>query len=624
MKYALDGLPSTSSADTGSSSNRVGGGEDKYSRSPKPPPKDWLTGDDEGHSTPIKQQNTRGSAILRETPAKRASVIIQDFKFQSPVSAQHDATPILKSQELPAPPQEESPTVSKFTKNFPPIPIDTVSANQAAFVNEGLTDNWSPIAARSSPPRAPPKTQYHKEIESASSADEDGPEDLGGISSQPSRKSMASLRKKKGRQNSVHDLVGLWGGGVANSKPKEAPVTPTEEKIKPLSFGMEKTTTTTPKPRPTSLMPPLSGGSGSKFGIGGGGNISPRLSPVQRAPSPISPSLASFEAGKEATSPTPSTKTRSRPQSMFLFPSKSTDGTKPLNSPLLSPPGEEEDVSKVPKRRTSISNMVQRYEAIGGKVITPQQVTSGLRKVSGKSIFPSSPQYGDSAPSTTTTTTTTTRVKVFPISDKMTGSNANIGSGNNNDVKPVKDEFRPNRITVEPLKVRTTKISMPGGVGVGGNLPAEIKRGFDVLTGTTTSIAPASSATSGLSSSRPGLGHGKEGSVQVGLGFPKRKPTLPDESSKDVSSVAFPKRKPTVHAADSSENLINSSSSRTNNTVNYSNVLPADEEVSSSPERQYQGVGKLIDQWQRKSEETAKGGPGGGGVAKRAGLINRV
>ncbi|KAJ2920545.1 hypothetical protein H1R20_g16548, partial [Candolleomyces eurysporus] len=576
MKYALDGLPSTSSsADTGSSSNRVGGGEDKYSRSPKPPPKDWLTGDDEGHSTPIKQQNTRGSAILRETPAKRASVIIQDFKFQSPVSAQHDATPILKSQELPAPPQEESPTVSKFTKNFPPIPIDTVSANQAAFVNEGLTDNWSPIAARSSPPRAPPKTQYHKEIESASSADEDGPEDLGGISSQPSRKSMASLRKKKGRQNSVHDLVGLWGGGVANSKPKEAPVTPTEEKMKPLSFGMEKTTTTTPKPRPTSLMPPLSGGSGSKFGIGGGGNISPRLSPVQRAPSPISPSLASFEAGKEATSPTPSTKTRSRPQSMFLFPSKSTDGTKPLNSPLLSPPGEEEDVTKVPKRRTSISNMVQRYEAIGGKVITPQQVTSGLRKVSGKSIFPSSPQYGDSAPSTTTTTT---RVKVFPISDKITGSNANIGSGNNNDVKPVKDEFRPNRITVEPLKVRTTKISMPGGVGVG----------------------------------------------VVGLGFPKRKPTLPDESSKDVSSVAFPKRKPTVHAADSSENLINSSSSRTNNTVNYSNVLPADEEVSSSPERQYQGVGKLIDQWQRKSEETAKGGPGGGGVAKRAGLINRV
>ncbi|RXW18511.1 hypothetical protein EST38_g7351 [Candolleomyces aberdarensis] len=621
MKYALDGLPSTSSStDTSSSSNRVGGGgEDKYSRSPKPPPKDWLTGDDEGHSTPIKQQNTRGSAILRETPAKRASVIIQDFKFQSPVSAQHDATPILKSQELPSPPQEESPTVSRFTKNFPPIPIDTMSANQASFVNEGLTDNWSPIAARSSPPRLPPKTQSQKEIESASSADEDGPEDLGGISSQPSRKSMASLRKKKGRQNSVHDLVGLWGGGVAASKPKEAPVTPTEEKVKPLSFGMEKTTT--PKPRPTSLMPPLSGGSGSKFGIGGGGNVSPRLSPVQRAPSPISPSLGSFEAGKEATSPTTSTRTRSRPQSMFLFPSKSTDGNKPLNSPLLSPPDEEEDAPKLPKRRTSISNMVQRYEAIGGKVITPQQVTPGLRKVSGKSIFPSSPQYGDSAP------TTTTRVKVFSISDKVTGSNANVSSGNNNDVKPVKDEFRPNRITVEPLKVRTTKISMPGG-GVGSG-PTESKRGFDVLTATAATITPASlaAATSGLSSSRPGLGHGKEASAQVGLGFPKRKPTLPDESSKDVSSVAFPKRKPTVHAADFPESLNNSSSSsssRTNNTVNYSNILPADEEVSSSPERQYQGVGKLIDQWQRKSEETAKGGPGGGGVAKRAGLINRV
>ena len=47
--------------------------------------------------------------------------------------------------------------------------------------------------------------------------------------------------------------------------------------------------------------------------------------------------------------------------------------------------------------------------------------------------------------------------------------------------------------------------------------------------------------------------------------------------------------------------------------------------LSSSPERPYQGVGKLIDQWQRKSEEAgAKGSPGGGGMAKRAGLINRV
>src|SRR5690606_26713038 len=155
MKYAMENSSSASS--NNDSSSRTTPREDKYERSPKPPPRDWLTGDDDDQSTTsIKQQNTRGSAILRDTPAKRASVVLpKEFRCPSPKAATHDTTPLFTPKELPPADDqkehEESPTVSRFKSYFPAI--DTVAANDAATkarenggANEGLTDNWSPIA----------------------------------------------------------------------------------------------------------------------------------------------------------------------------------------------------------------------------------------------------------------------------------------------------------------------------------------------------------------------------------------------------------------------------------------------------------------------------------------------
>jgi len=49
---------------------------------------------------------------------------------------------------------------------------------------------------------------------------------------------------------------------------------------------------------------------------------------------------------------------------------------------------------------------------------------------------------------------------------------------------------------------------------------------------------------------------------------------------------------------------------------------PEEDPRSSSPEKPYQGVGKLIDQWQRKSEATSHGPvPRRGFTTKRAGLV---
>lgn len=77
-------------------------------------------------------------------------------------------------------------------------------------------------------------------------------------------------------------------------------------------------------------------------------------------------------------------------------------------------------------------------------------------------------------------------------------------------------------------------------------------------------------------------------------------------TKKPDSQIAFPTRKPTLPLLDEP--------ARSGDTR------------SPSPERPYQGVGKLIDQWQRKtaeSEATRTPAPKRGGLAsKRAALVN--
>jgi len=586
--------------------------EEKFSHSPKPPPKDWLTGDDSDHntSTPIRQQTTNRAAVLRDTPAKRTSVVIpRDLKFQSPVTAQPETAYIQREQALEftargdqGSKEDDSPSISRFAKAFPPInTLESLdSEGQQASThhpNEALTDNWSPIDK--SPPSLPsrPPTKSVEPVDSASSADEDGPEDLGDLNN--ARRSVGSLRKRKGRQSSVHDLVDLWGGGVSKDSPRANE--PPAAASKPLSFvGGEKAT---PKPRPISLMPPSHSATPTRIG---GGGLSPRVSPIQRDPSPISPA---FESGKERTiTPSPN---RSRPVSMLVFPAKSTDilansspglglGLPSAMSPSLSSapptPGEEE-VTQVPRRRTSISNMVQRYEAIGGKIILPQQVSAAgpvTRKASlNKPFLQSQTSSADSA----------TRVKLPGLaSNDGFGSAAKISSGPSSSAASTatafspssRDEFKPNRINAEPMKPRTRTTSTGPNtqprirtISTGPSTrPIDVPRTNAISSATSPSpVETRKPAEHAAFSSRTatGQGHARELSTNNAVFPPKRKSTLPAEE------------------------------------INSSRSAGAEEggEVSSSPERPYQGVGRLIDQWQKKSEESSAGGV----LPKRAGLV---
>ncbi|KAF9531881.1 hypothetical protein CPB83DRAFT_847965 [Crepidotus variabilis] len=322
------------------------------SSSPSGPPQDWLTGEDnEG----ILTNNTTAEVpVLRDSPSKRASFIAQSaFTFPSGSSAQH----VLGSEKFVEEPQSDiSPTVSKFKKNFPDVEkIDTQQAN--ATVLSGLSDNWSPVRRNTEP---------------ESSSGEEGPEDAGALRSA----GLAAVEKRgagtrhKARQSSVHDLVNQYGGAYGVKEPEKAPAQATK--------GGDY------KPRKTQIT---------------GGTLVPpagRQDTERKTPSPTSnayriattglssPSKASnrqqtpnnFQQPKHQPPPSPSKATpavgRSRPQSMFIFPSKQagpatsmTMATSIGSSNLTLPPDDIKSARTT--RRTSISDMVQKYEAIGGR-----------------------------------------------------------------------------------------------------------------------------------------------------------------------------------------------------------------------------------------------------------------
>ncbi|EAU92589.2 other/NAK protein kinase [Coprinopsis cinerea okayama7 len=543
MRFAMEELKSTQSSSGTSQSTKLSSNRppspSKHSRTAPAP--DWLTGDGDVTENTIEKATT--GPVVRDTPAKRASVILKnDFKIQEPVTAQYDTTPVIRPEKSLHP--EESPTVARFTKNFPAI--DTASANELLIQNEPLTDNWSPIVASKPPPQLPrrPSKKELEAAESASSADDDeGPEDLGGLTSPP--KKMGSLRasRHKGRQSSVHELVDLWGGkGPAKDRPRDEPSSP-------LKAASAEKPVTRPKPRPTSLLPPQRTPSFSMRSVSGGA----RISPIQRVPSPQpSPSLPEksppLHSPPITTSPSSGTG-RSRPQSMFIFPSKSTDALPSPSQPTGMGPPPEEGTQRPARRQTSISNMVQRYEAIGGKVIAPQQAAPSpvTRKPSlnlnKSSVPPNQVETG--------------RIKVLPVPDKVPA------------IAP-KDEFRPAWISGEAARTRTTSTG-------------PLKASLDIPR---TTVKPQRVSPI----ERKPTGSPKKNLV----GLPSITTT--------TNAVVFPKRRPTLP----SEDVLSPPASNS-------------DDRSVSPERPYQGVGKLIDQWQRKSEESE--GFHGRPPIKRAGLV---
>ena len=536
----------------------------------RPEPQDWLTGpeDDPMSGSPTK-------AVLKESPGKRASVIVERAPYiQSP----QEAVAISEKRASPPP----SPTPAPRTTS------SWIMAIKQANVDTG--GGWPPVQPEprldSSKPRvsAPPPADswlptHRRRDTTSTTSSEDGPEDATGYA--PPRLTATRMpmlveakqtggadrrrrSKSKSRQSSVHELVDLWGGKEGRTKPSGGGKgTPTVSKA--MSQEPEDISSLS-KP----LLFPPTGQSSKSRSASPSPLISPSISNDSTRPDLSTSTQSSSRHRKQSTNgrdagPPPSVSAgsataRPRPQSMFLN-SPTTAAVKfPAPSPIDSSSTSLEVPSPDPRsqrtRRTSISNMVQRFEAMG----------TGSAAASPDSRQPNSPAQ----PGVSLTRSATTHVSPSPRRGHL-GAVGLPGLATDSSKKP------------------------PTGLGMLDKPRAE-------------HASPV-----GL----PGLAMERKPSASYGSG--RRSPVKPDATTGGGGGLDIPVRPAPIRAA---------------SPVN----APAGEEASTATaERPYHGVGRLIDEWQRKtadaeaprspvSRRRGGGGVGGAGTGataspRRAGVI---
>ncbi|KAJ7083388.1 hypothetical protein B0H15DRAFT_1024206 [Mycena belliarum] len=510
---------------------------------PSQKPRDWLTDTDDEASTAVPVSHTRtatmpastrppgdyssrplggeyarqgdySAPVLRQSPSKRASYIEKSgLHIQEPVLVQRETAPPPSSQRVPPSPTTPSSPTTRAARVFPAIDLSAEPSEQ----------EWA--SGR----------QTQKDSESASSADE-GPEDANGFMGTPVAKVHAAQgagrAKHKGRQSSVHDLVDLYGGSgfalppkekdrvspslLEDTTPKKAKFSsgPTDTKAKRRSAGLASVSTAHAASSNSALSPPNSG----------------------RQPSASSPRSA-----KSSTPVSP----RSRPQSMFVFPSKPAEPPAPS---MLSPP--EAPRARTHTRRTSISDMVQRYEAIGGK--SPVSST---------------------APS--------------PVPPPITPSKT---------LPPASAAPRAENGRFSSVSSQSTSSSSSGinGRSVGAvSLPGLSDPSKSAGTGALSRVSPT----------------GPPRTATPRRVSPTGLPRTSTPQREAAEPVAPRARRPSFKAVD-----IGAAARPPSRKATAEEPSP----TPTSPERPYQGVGKLIDQWQRKTAETDGARPP---VAAKRGLV---
>lgn len=525
--------------------------------------KDWLTGDVDTFVSPAKSgvsdTNLSETPVLREFTHKRSSFVEENnVHIQPPqeaITSQQSPENVIRASPPPSPngrnsrrsqsKERKRGTSLSSSRNNPmlpgrlslaPAPLTrslnisqdpaTGSATRRpSFERSSSSDNW----------KTQPASESSREGR-LSSSDEESPEDVDGFMATKSVEKTSGPRHR-GRQSSVHDLVDLWGGGVVQTRERRKDALPNPSTDPPHDSVVKP-------PKSRSIAIP----SATKFNVtspqrlqaANSGVIevprSPSRSPNRRSPNSHMKQISAVNS----TSGTPTTASRARPQSLLVFPmSKSTsDGTldTPVRSSGLSAPQDGSRVGGL--RRPSITDMVQKYEAIG-KVALPNSLP-----IPKPAMAPGIPSMS------------TGRALQQSLHS------------------PIASKFSTSRVTAasdDPSTVDTDKRQMPLN-----SRPDH--------TGPTDKWADAprnQSSVSGLptaSSSKLLLHNSSRGGID---GLPSAM------------------------------------------TVGANGTTPPEEDVrSSSPEKPYQGVGKLIDQWQRKSEEASRGPtPKRAFTTKRAGLV---
>lgn len=507
-----------------------------------PEPRDWLSGDDSAAASPVKPQSTpTETPMLRQFTNRRSSIIeFSSTQIQSPQEAE---------QLPPLPPS--SPTKSKYASPRTSRPAPSAdTADVQKDVPDKLTRN-----------RSPARVNVARQNDKTTSSSDEGPEDVNGFTPKtPKRK---GSKKRKGRQSSVHDLVDLWGGGVVHLKEKEKD----KEVVRSPTAGESKSPSTEayvkPLARRSTFMPPSP--SNPRAASPQSASSSPtrpsRSSRPHRTPSHHQKQSSNMSKPGAAHTQTPPSG-RTRPSSMYVFPvaNSKSDSSAALPSSGLSSP--EEPASRR-TRRTSISDMVQRYEAIGG-----------------------SPKgSGPAPPPTTIQKPATLKVATLTTSSGTSGTN----------VRPLRMSQGNSPIASRGNARAGSALPIPDGVPAGTSSHSRTRT-------SPTGIARTRTPSAGYRDSIWTREVENPNSVPPRWSSPEKLAAVLDETSvsdRQNSQFSFPTRKPPTPPPTAEE-----------------------PQRSPSPDRPYQGVGKLIDQWQRKTAETeADPNPGprrAGFTAKRA------
>ena len=480
----------------------------------------------------------------------------------------------------------------------------------------GLTDNWSPVPS--------PKRRSRSRQDSGSSVSDAGPEDPSGYMPQggmaEKMKGLAKTSvplngtgeghrrrrtKSKGRQSSVHELVDLWGGGLEKAKGPTAAPAPNKRSsvIMPASGSTMKPPPVTSKPRSSSPRPILTPESSMP-------SEQPLPSPSKHTKQPSS------QAGSRrmpmpptVTSPTASEPSsgRSRPQSMFISPiysSKSAEMEIPSSTAAaaafaqqsaLSPPGAPRRPQQT--RRSSISDMVQHYEVIGG--LKP----------------PKGPGPGPPA-------------KPAALSLKTHPSTSSAASSDTFSPSAAATRFPRLSPTTSPV-VPKANLAVPDDGG-----RSQFGRDFAKHRTSPTGLPPRTSPVGRLETPYSTYSSGSStGAVVNAPAAPSRRSPLPEPPQRDQPpsrasirqqpppplDISQPMASPAVPLSPRVERKPSAQLEPPPNPNANPNVR------SPSPEKPYQGVSRLIDRWQRAVDGE---GPGsgersrGGGAAKKAGVVS--
>lgn len=518
---------------------------------------DWLTGDIDIPSATLDlsssfSQSVSGTLTSSSVPKERMTTPSLNTK-------RYTGNDVSRSQTSPlsAPPPEykevESPTYSRFARTFPPInSSDSSNSPTSLAPPETSTSKTGNSAGRSGrwSPRPESSEKWHPGATPNSSGDE-GPEEAHGYTTQMIKHSgLVTQRSEpmghKARQSSVHDLVDLWGGspGVKERDREKEPTRATLGQGQGSSYGLHRTTSReAPAPSPFGNTYDSSHGQSPNL-----------LSPRPGYTSTNIPGRGEGDDQPRRPSPSPSPPGRTRPQSMFIFPSRPANlestPTNNISSGLIPP----EDINRRASnmRRTSISDMVQKFEAMG-------RTNSGT---------------GPPSPLSTSPRATSFKINASVDAGRF-GSRALIGLAHNGNASNDHEIENSIKSPSQSLGLPANN-NFPSSNGYNNTSGDPVKR----RTSPTTRISPIASRPHPLPDTSPVT-------EKYSNEFPLRART----PSFKPSERPIPPRRTTYD-----DNLSSS--------ITLASTAPASpDEGPSSPERPYQGVGRLIDQWQRKSEE---------------------